>query len=308
MRGAELYDRVINWPGLPEMVISYGVAVGLIMIASLLLAIGRFRTFARVLGILGLLLILGTMFVIHEQTVKEKVGRYVTVTRYRYPETTRFQIRVALLGLPAAAATVMIFALGSTRRRLRSTIPDHLKEARIHMVHGENDAALGELNKALQIAPYLGEGYFQRGCVYQAKEQIDQALADFDQAIQCDPQLSLAYLHRAKIRTEKGDLEPALADLERVMTMRPNDPDCYLNRGVCLARKGLISEAVLDFQRVLKLTNHSDYAEPARHYLEQLGGENPLPTAAPVPSVNGTGRTAEAVTGEPSPPSQDYVL
>ena len=61
------------------------------------------------------------------------------------------------------------------------------------------------------------------------------------------------------------------------MTMRPNDPDCYLNRGVCLARKGLISDAIMDFQRVLKLTNHSDYAEPARHYLEQLGGENPLP-------------------------------
>jgi tetratricopeptide (TPR) repeat protein len=306
MRGAELYDRVINWPGLPEMVIAYGVAVGLIIIASMLLAIGRFRVFARALGILGLVLILGTMFVIHEQTAREKIGPYVTVTRYRYPESTRFQIRVALLGLPAAAATVMIFVLGSTRRRLRSTVPDHLKEARIHLVHGNHEAALGELNKALQIAPYLGEAYYQRGCVHQAKGETELALADFDQALHCDPQISPAYLHRGRIRTEKGELEPALADFERVMTMRPNDPECYLNRGVCLARKGLISEAILDFQRVLKLTNHSDYAEPARHYLEQLGGENPLPLPTQVPSANGSAHVGEPTPGEPS--SQDYVL
>ena len=305
MRGAELYDRVVNWPGLPEMVTAYGAAVALIMIASLLLALGRYRIFARILGVLGLLLILGTMFVIHEQTVKEKVGQYVTVTRYRYPESTRFQIRVALLGLPAAAATVMIFVLGSTRRRLRATVPDHLRQARIHLVHGDHDAALSALRKALEIAPYLGEAYFQRGCVQEARGQVDIALADFDQAIECDPQLALAYLHRGRIRTEKGDLEPALADFERVMMMRPNDPDCYLHRGVCLARKGLISEAILDFQRVLKLTNHSDYAEPARHYLEQLGGENPLPQPSSTPGVNGSAHSAAPAPGKST---QDYVL
>ena len=63
--------------------------------------------------------------------------------------------------------------------------------------------------------------------------------------------------------------------------MRPNDAECYLNRGVCLAKKGILSDAILDFQRVLKLTNHSDYAEPARYYLDQLGGENPLASARP---------------------------
>jgi hypothetical protein len=71
------------------------------------------------------------------------------------------------------------------------------------------------------------------------------------------------------------------------MFMRPNDAQCYLNRGVCLAKKGILTEAVFDFQRVLKLTNHSDYAEPARFYLNQLGGENRLPVPSPLPSVNG---------------------
>ena len=153
----------------------------------------------------------------------------------------------------------MIWVLGSTRRRLRSTVPDHLKEGRKLLAQGPHDAALAELNKALEISPHLGEAYFQRGCVHEARSQVDEALADFDRALEYDPQHAHAYLHRGRIRTEKGDLEPALADFDQVMIMRPNDAECYLNRGVCLAKKGLISDAILDFQRVLKLTNHSDY-------------------------------------------------
>ena len=258
------------------------------------------------MGILGVVVIMVTLFVIHEQTVKQKAGEFVTVTHYRYPEAIRFQIRVALLGLPAAAAMVMIWVLGSTRRRLRSTVPDHMKEGRKLLVQGAYDAALAELNKALEISPYLGEAHFQRGCVNEACGHLDEALADFDRALECDHQHAHAYLHRGKIRTEKGELEPALADFDQVMIMRPNDAECYLNRGVCLAKKGILSDAIADFQRVLKLTNHSDFAEPARYYLEQLGGENPLAPHLPVPSSNGSSHAQVPAPDQPS--SQDYVL
>jgi tetratricopeptide (TPR) repeat protein len=245
------------------------------------------------------------LFVIHEQTVSDKVGEFVTVTRSRYPESTRFQIRVALLGLPAAAALVMATVLSTTRRRLRETVPDYLKEGRKLLVQGAYDAALAQFNKAIEISPYLGDAYYLRGCVFEAQGQLDPALGDFDHALRCDPQHPHAYLHRGRLRTEKGDLDRALADFDQVMIMRPNDAECYLNRGVCLAKKGVISDAILDFQRVLKLTNHSDYAEPARYYLDQLGGENPLP--APTPSTNGSTHSSSA-----APPSQsaaaDYVL
>src|SRR6516165_6234386 len=104
MRGAELYDRVINWPGQLWLTGMFVTGVVLIVLAAGFLSIGRLRIFARALGILAVVIIMLTMFVIHEQTDVEKVGRYITVTRSRYPEATRFQIRLALLGLPAAAA------------------------------------------------------------------------------------------------------------------------------------------------------------------------------------------------------------
>jgi tetratricopeptide (TPR) repeat protein len=307
MRGAELYDRVINWPGPTELTVLFGAAVVLITFAALLLSLGRLRTIARLIGVLGVMAIMVALFLIHEQTTSEKAGEYVTVTRSRYPEPTRFQIRVALLGLPAAAAVVMVSVLSSTRRRLRDTVPDHLKEGRKLLVQGAYGQALAEFNKALEISPYLGEAYYLRGCVYEAQGQSDAAMADFDHALRCDPQHPHAYLHRGRLRTEKGDLEAALHDFDQVMIMRPNDAECHLNRGVCLAKKGALSDAILDFQRVLKLTNHSDYAEPARYYLDQLGGHNPLPApiAAPEPSSNGAAHSQSAPA---QPASADYVL
>jgi tetratricopeptide (TPR) repeat protein len=304
MRGAELYDRVVNWPDPMQLAMVFAVAVVLIMLGALLLSLGRLRVFARVLGVLGVVAIMLAMFVIHEQTIRTKAGDYITVTRSRYPEQTRFQIRVALLGLPAASALVMIWIMSSTRRRLRSTVPEHLKEGRKLLVQGAHQAARAEFDRALAISPYLAEAHYHRGCVHEAMGQVEEALADFDQALRCDPQHAHAYLHRGRIRTEKGELDTALADFDQVMIMRPNDAECFLNRGVCLAKKGIISDAILDFQRVLKLTNHSDYAEPARFYLDQLGGENPL--TSPLPSANGSPHAASPTAIQPG--GQDYVL
>ena len=132
------------------------------------------------------------------------------------------------------------------------------------------------------------------------------SVADFDQALRCDAQIAHAHLHRGRIRTERGEFDSALADFDQVMVMRPNYVECFLNRGVCLAKKGMLTEAILDFQRVLKLTNHSDYAEPARFYLNQLGDENLLPVPSPVSSVNGATHDLNAAPTQEL--SQDHVL
>lgn len=98
MRGAELYDRVVNWPNPTQLAAVFAFAALLIVIATLLLSMGKLRVFARALGILAVVAIMSAMFVIHEQTVRTKYGEYITVTRSRYPQATRFQIRVACLG------------------------------------------------------------------------------------------------------------------------------------------------------------------------------------------------------------------
>ena len=307
MKGAELYERLINWPDREMLIVLLGAALALIVLASGLLALGRLRLFARIIGVVAVVMIMLDLFIVLEQTDTEKVGQYISVTRYRAPDSLRFQIQIVLLSLPAVAAAVMASVLAITRRRLRLTVPSHLKEGRKLLVLGQHDAALAEINKALEISPYLGEAYFQRGCALEAVAKPDLALDDFDRALRCDPQLAHAYLHRGRLRTEKGEYDAALADFDQVMSMRPNDAECYLNRGICLAKKGMLSDATDDFRRVLKLTNHSDYADPARFYLDQLSG-NPSGPAChrTLPSPNGSGHVPSASSNPP--PNQDYVL
>jgi tetratricopeptide (TPR) repeat protein len=119
--------------------------------------------------------------------------------------------------------------------------------------------------------------------------------------------LAAAFIRRARIRTEAGDLDNALADLGRVMDLQPTDPELYLSRGICYLKKGLTIEAAADFQRVLKLTNHTDFAEPAKDFLRQLGvhsSDTPPPPLPPPPQPNG----APESTVMPEPKAEDYIL
>ena len=124
------------------------------------------------------------------------------------------------------------------------------------------------------------------------------ALADFERAIARDPRLAPAYLLRGKICLESGDVDSALADFGMLMTIRANDPETLLNRGICLMKKGQWSDAAIDLQRVLKLTNHSDFAEPAKQYLRECESNAPKP----LPAAGSNGSSGASPAKEPSAP------
>ena len=114
----------------------------------------------------------------------------------------------------------------------------------------------------------------------------------------------VAYIRRAKIRTENDDFDGALADFETLLTIRATDPDLYLNRGICLFRKGRINDAADDFRRVLKLTNHSDFADPAKEYLRKI--EAPDAPALPFPPAEANGAPPSNVL--PEPRDKDHII
>lgn len=176
----------------------------------------------------------------------------------------------------------------------------------MHLFLKEYEPALAEFSRAIHIAPYLAEAYSGRGAAYCGLGDVERALADFNRAIQYDPRLIPAFIQRARLRTESGDFDGALEDLNRVMELHPSDPEIYLNRGICFAKKGLPIDAAADFHRVLKLTNHSDFAEPAKDFLRQLEGQaTALPFNTPTPSSQSNGVLGAA--GLPEPEARDHT-
>lgn len=278
MRSFEPYARLIDWPGPAATTEAMALGVALIVLSVTFLSLGRIRWIARAMGVAGVLSLLFAMLLIHDQTVVVQDGIYLAARRWRYPDAARFQARVVLLGLPAASLFVMLQVLWATRRRQRSSVPALIRSGRALMVRGEHDAALGNLNEAIRIFPHLAEALYLRARVYEAKDQPVEALADLDRAIRSDPQLASARLTRGRLRAAQGELDGASEDFDRFLMIRPNDVDGLLNRGVLRAQQGREAEAVADLQRVLKLTNHSDYADPARECLKRLQVE---PTTDP---------------------------
>jgi tetratricopeptide (TPR) repeat protein len=282
MRLAELFSRAVNWPTRTGIAVTLVVAVVLVIV-GLVLSFAKRVWIGRGLGFLGFCILMVGLFVWSEQTVKE-TSDAITVSRYRASERTRSLLLGVMAALPCAAAAVMWFGFVKTRYRFRRLAPRHIKAGRTLFAQKKYDAAIRAYTKAIHAAPDLAEAYCRRASVYHEIGQTAQAITDIDRAIARDPRHAPAYLERGKWRTESGDFEGALSDFGQLMTMRANDPDTYLQRGVCLVKNGQLSEAAADFRRVLKLTNHSDYAEPAKNYLRQIEDQGAGP---PQSATNG---------------------
>lgn len=301
MRSLELYNRVIGSFDQAAIPLFFAAGAAAIVFAALLYAIGRVRPLAAVLGVLGVLSLMFGLVLVHEAKVVDHRDEFVTVRYWRFSELVRLEARTALLCLPTIAAFVMLQLFRTTQRRRRRSLPHFLKEGKIKLAHGDYDAAVSSYNEVLKIAPYLGDAYLQRGCAYEAKGDCQAALVDYDHALRSDPQLARAYLHRGRVRTVLGDLDAAEDDFNHFMSMRPNDVVGYLNRGICLAKKGDAANATADFHRVLKLTNHSDFADPARLYLAELEAleATPAPVVGPTTQPNGAAHAALDAAPQP---------
>jgi tetratricopeptide (TPR) repeat protein len=302
MNLADYYHSVINWPDRTAQLVALAVALGFLVVAVAILSTDRHRKLGRFLGLVGIVLIMALLWTVREQTVTARITRHITLTTYRTTERSRQALLVALVLLPAVSFVVMSSVLVTTRQRLRQLVPSRLREGRRHHAEKRYPAALRDYNEAINSSPHLAEGYFRRGCLYQTMGEKSLALADFERAIDRDARFAPAYLQRGRICLESGDYDSALADFGMLMTLRGSDPESYLNRGICLLKKGQLRDAAADFQRVLKLTNHSDFAEPAKQYLRECESG----AARSLPAAGANGSVASPSPSEPIAP--DFMI
>lgn len=310
MNFAETLQTEINRASAATIAGTLGGSVLLVFVACAMILNGRLRWVGVALGILALLAAEAALLVIDWQTITIPENENVTVTRMRHSDHARNVARAAMIGLPGMLSLAGLGAWILARRRLRQSIPVLMKKGRMHLFQREYEPALAQFTRAIRIDPFLADAYGGRGAAYQGLRDFPRALADLDEAIQRDPRLVTAYLRRAQVRVETGAIEGALADLERVMEIQPTDPELYLTRGICLHRKGQFLDAAADFHRVLKLTNHTDFAEPAKEYLQRIEApaHDALPAeSAPAALLPGQSNGRADTAASPRPRAEDHV-
>jgi tetratricopeptide (TPR) repeat protein len=105
----------------------------------------------------------------------------------------------------------------------------YLDRGRTYLLQDDNDRAIADFTKAIELDPEGASAYNHRGIAYTSKLDFDSALADFDKAIQFDPLLNNAHYNRGLAFAGKGDEARARADFAIEKQLFPSESGGSIN-------------------------------------------------------------------------------
>ena len=103
------------------------------------------------------------------------------------------------------------------------------------------------------IGPYEAEPYNQRALDAMTKSNWDAAITELNQAIELSPDNNWAYTLRGEAYARKGDLDKAIQDLNEGVRLGPKEPNSYHYRGMTYALRREWDKAIADYTQAVRL-------------------------------------------------------
>ena len=141
-----------------------------------------------------------------------------------------------------------------------------------HRQKGNLDAALKDLNRALELKPDYPFALASRGDCHRQKGNLDAALKDFNRATELEPDMVFALARRGDCHRQKGNLDAALKDFNRATELEPDMVFALARRGDCHRQKGNLDVALKDLNRATELNPNDTFALAARGDCHRLKG------------------------------------
>jgi tetratricopeptide (TPR) repeat protein len=126
----------------------------------------------------------------------------------------------------------------------------------------EDQGALADLTRAVELDPAHIEAYYHRGLLAMWNLEDDAlALADMSQVIELDPDRAMAYLYRGRVHSGHSEnYEAALADYARFIELKPDAPEGYAGRGeIYLDGLGEFEQAVAEYALAIERDPEAAY-------------------------------------------------
>ena len=89
----------------------------------------------------------------------------------------------------------------------------------LYMKQGDLNKALSDFNKVIAINPDYSQPYYRRGLICEAQGQSDKAIEEYTKAIENNNVFGLAYAKRSKLYNSKGEYRKALDDAQKARTI-----------------------------------------------------------------------------------------
>lgn len=122
---------------------------------------------------------------------------------------------------------------------------------------GDVDAAIAELDAAVENDPADWMSLQNRGSFHMQAGHFDQAVADLSEVLRLNPKNSMASFTRGQAYHEMGELRLAEEDFSRVVGSRSGLPDveaqAYLSRGMIRQDTDRLKEAFTDYSEAIAI-------------------------------------------------------
>ena len=119
----------------------------------------------------------------------------------------------------------------------------------------ENDRAIAEFTKAIELDPKYADAYNRRGASYSNKKDDDRAVADFTKAIELNPKFDMAYINRGASYMVKKKYDLAIADFTKVIETGTEIEFAYIMRADAYEKIGRKDLAAADNKKFRELMN-----------------------------------------------------
>ncbi len=149
----------------------------------------------------------------------------------------------------------------------------------VHRESGRLDEAIADASRMIQLYPDDSRPYRNRAVCYYRRQQYDRAIADMTQCIRLQPEGAEAYYGRAYFRMQNREYAEALEDFSRAMELQPPTAADLHSRAKLLIRLGRYEEAITDLTRLTELAPAETSSVMVRGMAYELVGANRLALA-----------------------------
>lgn len=139
---------------------------------------------------------------------------------------------------------------------------------------GDYDGAIDDDSRAIDLNPDYVFAYRNRGVAYLAKDKNEMAIADFSAAIALDPYDATAYGNRGTANAAMGEFERSVFDLSAAITLNPDRTEFYIKRAQAMLYSDRPDAAIADLIAALKLDPTEAYAMVWLHLAYVRAGRN----------------------------------
>jgi tetratricopeptide (TPR) repeat protein len=139
----------------------------------------------------------------------------------------------------------------------------------IYITRGRYDAALADLNKAIELFPPAASAHarYYRGFTFLKRKEYPQAMSDLNDAVKLDPNNPDPYLARGELEQAQQQYDAALRDYDEFSKRAPRNPRGLIGRGSVLEATGSAKEALAAYESAVALEPANAQALAARDRL-----------------------------------------